>query len=209
MATVRRALQQDRGAIARLHREQIPWGLLSNLGPEFVDAFYAVLLRSTVGFGFVAEQNSRPVGFASGVVNWRRLYVEFLLRRSRIALRGAWMSLRQARLKRVLETSRYAADRDLPAAELVAIAVTPEMRGTGVAVALVDEVLNEFRSRGVRAVRVTTSAENERAGALYERSGFRMLARREIHPGHVASVYVATLDQQDRIGTANLDRIGG
>lgn len=209
MATIRRARRQDRHALSKLHRDEIPWGLLSRLGPEFVDTFYEALLGSEVGFAFVAEQDGRPVGFASGVTNWRRLYRDFLFRHGRMALWGFWSSLRKARWRTLLETSRYATRQDLPTAELVAIAVIPEMRGTGVAAALVIQVLREFEARGVRAVRVTTSAENDRAGHLYERTGFRLLTRREVHPGQVARIYVAALSPQEGARTPDLDHAGG
>lgn len=209
MATIRRALRQDRNILSELHREEIPWGLLSRLGPEFVDAFYAALLGSAVGFAFVAEHDGRPVGFASGVTNWRGLYRDFLFNHGRMALRGLWMSLRRASWRKLLETSRYATGGELPAAELVAIAVTTEMRGTGVAAELVAQVLKEFEARGVRAVRVTTSADNDRAGHLYERTGFRLLAHREIHPGQAARIYVAALNPREGIRTPDLDQAGG
>jgi len=190
---IRRADPSDAPAIAALHREQIPWGLLSRLGQEFVTAFYTALVASPLGFGFVAERDGRVVGFASGVVHWRRFYREFLRGHLRLAVRAVAVGLRGARWRRLLETTRYAASGALPSAELVAIAVRPEARGGGVAAGLVAAVLREFSARAVAAVRVTAGAENLAARRLYERAGFALHSEAEIHPGEVAAIYVMTL----------------
>lgn len=191
-ARIRRAGPSDAPVIAALHREQIPWGLLSRLGDEFVAAFYAALVRSPLGFAFVAERDGRVVGFASGVVHWRRFYREFLRAHLGLAVRAVAAGLRAARWRRLLETTRYAASAALPPAELVSIAVSPEARGGGVASGLVAAVLEEFAARAVAAVRVTAGSENLAARRLYERAGFALRAEAEIHPGEVAAIYVMT-----------------
>lgn len=192
-ARIRQASPSDAPAIAALHREQIPWGLLSRLGDEFVAAFYGALVASPLGFAFVAERDGRVVGFASGVVHWRRFYREFLRAHLRLAVRAVAAGLRGARWRRLLETTRYAASSALPPAELVAIAVRPEARGGGVAAGLVTAVLQEFAARGTTAVRVTAGSENLPARRLYERAGFALHSEAEIHPGEVAAIYMTTL----------------
>lgn len=179
--------------MAALHARQIRWGLLSQLGDEFVVAFYRALIESPAGFGFVAERDGHLAGLASGVVNWRRFYGEFLRRHLRLAARVLVTGLRQARWRRLVQTTRYAASGALPPAELVSIALEPTARGTGVAGMLVGSVLEEFASRGVRQVRVTAGGTNQAARRLYERMGFALHSQTEIHPGEPAAVYVVTL----------------
>jgi ribosomal protein S18 acetylase RimI-like enzyme len=184
-----------------MHLEQIPWGLLTSMGPRFVEAFYRTLLSSPVGFVFVAEDDAGPVGFASGVVHWRRFYRAFLAGNWRLA---AGVVLRRVldvrRWRRLAETSRYATAGDLPGSELLSIAVRPRARGTGTADALVRHVLDEFSRRGVTQVRVTTASSNEAAARVYERSGFRLLGDAEIHPGETARVYVIALQPGGHAG---------
>ncbi len=193
-ASVRKASPADSAAIAALHLSEIPWGLLTGMGPAFVTTFYRTLLGSEFGFGFLAECDGRPVGYATGVVHWRRFYRAFLVRNWRLA---AAVLIRQAfnpeRWWRLVETTRYAAASRLPDAELVSIAVDPQARGTGTADALVRYVLDEFASCGVARVRVTTASGNTAAARVYERSGFRLLAETEIHRGERAQVYVVEL----------------
>jgi ribosomal protein S18 acetylase RimI-like enzyme len=191
--TIRRAVPSDAAAVAAIHCRRIPWGLLTQMGEVVVAAFYAALIDSPWGFAFVAEQGSGLVGFASGVVDWRRFYRQFLCRHPGLAAAAVLQSLRAGRWWRLLETSRYAVAADLPRAELVSVALEPETRGAGVAAALVRRVLEEFAARGVPAVRVTAGASNTPATRLYERAGFRLHRQLEMHPGVQAAVYVLSL----------------
>lgn len=191
---IRRAETADSPAIARAHCRQIPWGLLSQCGEEFVTAFYDALIRSPLGFGLVAEQEGRLVGFTMGVVNWRRFYREFLRRHLRMAVAVFLSSLRRGRWRRLLDTSRYATSGDLPPAELISIALEAEARGLGVGAELVRRLLDEFAARKVEAVRVTAGGSNLKAQQLYERTGFRLRSNMEIHQGETAAVYVITLE---------------
>ncbi len=191
---IRRAESADSLAIARVHCRQIPWGLLSQYGEEFVTAFYDALIRSPLGFGLVAEQDGRLVGFTMGVISWRRFYREFLRRHLPMAMRAFLSSLRGGRWRRLLDTSRYAASSALPPAELISIALEPEIRGAGIGAELVRRLLEEFAARRVNAVRVTAGGSNLQAQQLYERMGFHLRSNMEIHQGEQAAVYVITLD---------------
>jgi len=191
---IRKAQPSDSESIAAVHRRQIPMGLLSTLGDEFVSTFYRALIDSRVGFAFLAERDGRTIGFACGVTHWRRFYLEFLRRHTRLAVRALVSGIRRAQWRRLLETTRYASSDALPSAELVAIALEPEARGTEIASGLARRVLDEFSERRVRAVRVTAGGGNVPANRLYEKVGFRLHSRTEIHPGETAAVYVITLD---------------
>lgn len=176
------------------------------MGPRFVESFYRTLLGSELGFGFLAEREGRPIGYATGVVHWRRFYRAFVVRNWWVA---TGVLLRQAlnlrRWRRLFETTRYAGAATLPDAELLSIAVSREARGTGAADALVREVLAEFARRGVTRVRVTTAPDNVAAARVYERSGFHLLRRTEIHPGEGAHLYVITLED-GRVSALSADR---
>jgi ribosomal protein S18 acetylase RimI-like enzyme len=207
---IRRGEHGDSETIASLHIRQIHWGLLAQMGDEFVEAFYRALIRSRLGFCFVAERGGRPVGFASGVVDWRRFYREFLLQHVGLAVRVLVAGLRQGRWRRMLQTTRYATSGALPAAELVSVAVEPAAQGAGVASALVRCVLEEFAARGVGAVRVTAGGTNQAARRLYERAGFGLQSEMEIHPGEPAAVYVVSLEAAGvRVASAATGRGGG
>jgi len=191
--SIRKASTTDSGAIASLHLAQIPWGLLSGMGAHFVEAFYRTLLDSPSGFAFLAERDGQPVGYCTAVVHWRGFYRTFVMRNWRLAARMVVKKVVGGGLRRLFETSRYAATGALPGAELLSIALAPGARGTGAADALVRAVLDEFSRRGVEQVRVTTAVDNAAAAGVYERTGFKLLHTAEIHQGENASVYVIAL----------------
>ncbi|MGH7185730.1 MAG: hypothetical protein ACREIB_05570, partial [Pseudomonadota bacterium] len=129
--SIRKASAADSSAIAALHLAQIPRGLLSGMGRRFVETFYRTLLDSPSGFAFIAEREGRPVGYCTAVVHWRRFYRTFVLRNWALAARIVFKRITGGGLRRLFETSRYAAAGTLPEAELLSIALSPEARGTG------------------------------------------------------------------------------
>ncbi len=190
--------------MAALHCRQIPWGLLSQLGPEFVLTFYTALVRSPLGFAFVAEDNNRLMGFASGVIHWREFYREFLRRHVLLAARVLTLSVRHGRWRRLFETTRYAASSELPPAELVSIAVEPVARALGIGAELVDSILKEFAARRVQWVRVTAGGSNSAANRLYAKMGFRLHSHVEIHPGESAAIYLVSIQSESPDAGARL-----
>jgi ribosomal protein S18 acetylase RimI-like enzyme len=53
------------------------------------------------------------------------------------------------------------------------VATRPECRGLGLASALMEQAIREGRERGFRLAQITTLIGNDRAQAVYRRSGFR------------------------------------
>lgn len=69
------------------------------------------------------------------------------------------------------------AERSGPDAELVSIAVAPELRRRGVGQALLGATLGRLRRTGCRVCRLSVRTTNTAAIRLYERHGFRRLRR--------------------------------
>ncbi len=68
---------------------------------------------------------------------------------------------------------------------LARLAVLPEMQGSGVGGALLDDLIRRFLKRGVRSVTVNTQSTNLRSQRLYQRYGFE-------RNGYDLPVWVAT-----------------
>jgi len=188
--TVRPAVAADALAVAELHVARISEGFLSQLGAGFLRRLYRRIVASHEGFVLVAESDGRTVGFAAGVTDVGRLYRDFLVRDGIVAgVAAAPRILRSWR--RVLETLRYpAGDDDLPAAEVLSVAVDARTVARGVGGRLVEAALDEFRRRGTRAVKVVAGADNGAALALYAGRGFVPRARISIHEGTPSEVLV-------------------
>jgi [ribosomal protein S18]-alanine N-acetyltransferase len=62
-------------------------------------------------------------------------------------------------------------------AELVSLAVAPDLLGKGAASALMDSTLRRLRRRGIARLGLMVKVTNQRARAFYEKYGFRKLRR--------------------------------
>jgi ribosomal protein S18 acetylase RimI-like enzyme len=188
---VRFASETDASRLAQLHVERITEGFLPTLGPAFLTRLYRRIARSAEAFASVApDDRDVAVGFAAATLDTGRLYREFALRDGLVA--GLAAAPRLARSwRRVLETVRYpSVDRDLPAAEVLAVAVDERCGGKGVGRQVVDAATRALAARGISAVKVVTGADNGAALRMYEACGFTPAARLELHPGVVSEVLV-------------------
>jgi ribosomal protein S18 acetylase RimI-like enzyme len=79
-----------------------------------------------------------------------------------------WRLMLLALLSRDTENARFLMD---------GLFVAPEARGRGVGTRLLDAIAEEARARGYCEVRLDVVEENTRARALYERLGYRAVAR--------------------------------
>ncbi len=67
----------------------------------------------------------------------------------------------------------------LDEAEILTVAIVPEVRGKGLSIPLLERHLDELSRRGIRTVHLEVEEENHPALALYRRFGFTQTGRRE------------------------------
>ena len=177
----------DAAAVAALHSSLITEGFLSSLGAPFLERLYRRVPATAGSFLVVAEGDGVVVGFVAGSLDVGELYRQFALRDGpAVALR---FGVRLARSwRRVLETLRHArADSDGgvgPAdAELLAVAVSPDRRRSGLGAQLVQGLLDEATRHGAHSVDVVVGADNDAAVAMYRAAGFVERRRFELHAG--------------------------
>jgi ribosomal protein S18 acetylase RimI-like enzyme len=190
-APLRAGRAGDAAAVAALHAERIGEGFLVTLGPRFLTRLYRRVALSPTAVLLVAEDGDRIVGFVAAATSTRRLYGDFF---RHDAVPAGWAAapavIRAPR--RVWETLRYgsAGDHDLPAAEVLSIAVAADAEGQGIGGALLVAALEALAEAGAPAARVVTAVGNDPALAMYERAGFRRRTRTEVHAGVPQEVLV-------------------
>jgi ribosomal protein S18 acetylase RimI-like enzyme len=83
-------------------------------------------------------------------------------------------------LRRLWETLRYPVDvpKNLPQAEILSIAVSPEAHGRGIGAMLMQAAFDEFRRRGILHLKVSVWVGNATAIKFYLRCGFELAATR-------------------------------
>jgi len=191
---IRSARLSDAPALAHLHRYSLPDSFLPSLGDRFLRRLYRALASDPQAVTLVAEQGSRVVGFATGVPSVRAFYRRFYRRHGvQAAVAAAPKILRPRALRRARQTARYPADaRSLPEAELLAIGVATDQRGTGVGKVLADGVLEGLASQGIEQVKVLVASDNERANRFYQKIGFHPATQIALHEGRTSNVLVFT-----------------
>jgi ribosomal protein S18 acetylase RimI-like enzyme len=182
--------------MARLHAAALPSAFLPTLGQAFLGRLYRALAGDPRSVALVAEGSDGVVGFAAGVVSVGAFYRRFAVRHGPAAALAAAPRLASpAVLGRLLETVRYPARADTPAAglpdaELLAIAVAPEARAGGTGRTLADGVLDGLAARGAGQVKVVVGAANGGANRFYERVGFQLAGRLSVHQGTPSNVWI-------------------
>jgi len=179
---------------AKLHIQGISTGFISSLGIDFVTALYEAIAQSNSGFGFVAEENGKLLGFVAFTTNINKLYKSVILKkgwRFALLLAGKMFSLR--RIKKVFETLFYPSrikKMDLPSAELLSIVVAGQARGRGLAVRLLQKGFEECRKRDTKRLKTLVGSDNESANKLYQKCGFELVGQMDNH-GVISNIYVA------------------
>jgi ribosomal protein S18 acetylase RimI-like enzyme len=188
---VRAAHAGDAPAVAALHAGRIGEGFLVTLGPRFLRRLYRRIALSPDAVLLIAHSGGRVVGFVAAASSTRRLYSQFLRRDALPAgLAAAPAVLRAPR--QVWETFRYGSvdEDDLPAAEILSIAVAPDAAGQGIGGALLSAAQEELTQLGAAEARVVTAVDNKAALAMYEHAGFRRRSSTEVHAGVSQDVLV-------------------
>ena len=188
--TIRFATPNDVAAVAELHADRIAEGFLVTLGPAFLRRLYGRLVRSQRSFVLVADVPVRASGsivvggFVAVSEDTGALYREFLLHDGFAASLAAARGIARAP-RSVWETLRYGlrgTDSGI-AAEILATGVATEFAQRGIGARLVRAAIEELERRGAATARVVTAVGNVAAVRAYERGGFRVCGREEVHRG--------------------------
>lgn len=179
--------------VALLHMQGIPTGFISSLGLDFVTALYEAIAESKSSFGFVACEGEEVIGFVAFTENINSLYKSIVLKKGvRFAFLLGSRLFSWTRLKRIWETllypSRVQAE-DLPAAELLSIAVSLQARGQGIASQLIEAGIAECRKRGMDRMKVLVGANLVAANKLYLKCGFEKAGEIMNH-GALSNIYL-------------------
>lgn len=163
--------------VADLHARYLRTGLRGATGRTLLRAYYATVAAGRGAAGYVAESAGEVLGYVCGVWAPSRVRAHLVTVHWPTLLAGgaAHVAARPATLASL--ANRLRGDRDTAAPadgyELRPIVVAPAARGTGVAAALVEVLLDDARARGFPAVHLFVDADNHAARAFYAKVGFR------------------------------------
>lgn len=189
--TVSRAESYESLEIARLHKNGITKGFLSQQSNEFLSALYKHLIKNEIVF--TAKYNNEVVGFVAGTITTSGLFKSFLFKNILLLMKFAFSNIFSMNfVKKSFETFfapmrlRSEAGKEMP--ELLSIVVDRKMAGKGVGKELVKKLDSAFSSRGVKKYKVVVGSELE-ANNFYKKNGFEKIGEVEIHRGSLSNIY--------------------
>ncbi len=162
-------------AVARLHQAGLTTGFCGAAGRHLLAAYYRSLISGSGGCGYVALVDGRVDGFICGL--WDEAAVRRQLLRGEWAALAGWGALYAlgrpvALAKRLLSGSHGSASLPAGGYELRPIVVTNAAKGSGMAAALTNRLIEDARSRGFKQMHLYTEAHNRRAQAFYAKMCF-------------------------------------
>lgn len=192
MARDARAYRQ----VAQLHISCIDQGFLPQLGADFLTLMYEALDEDSDALLLTCEREGEVVGFITSAASLSGVYRRMLRRWPRLAVALAPSLVRPRRVLRIFEILRYGAAHtqgDLPAAELLSLAVAPAWRGKGCSGELYNGLKAALAARGELAFKIVVGATLAPAHQFYRRMGAEPAAEIEVHRGEASTVYVQRL----------------
>lgn len=185
------------GQVAALHIQCISTGFISSMGIDFVTSLYDAIVKSKSSFVIVAVRNEKVLGFVAFTTNLNKLYRSIVWRKGfKFTLLLAGNMWSRKRIKKIFETLFYPSrikKMNLPAAELLSIAVAPEEQRKELAGQLIEKGFRHYRKTGVDKVKVLIGADNKAGNKLYLKSGFELIGQIVNH-GVLSNIYVAKTD---------------
>jgi ribosomal protein S18 acetylase RimI-like enzyme len=171
------------GGAVEMHLLAFRGFFLAMLGRGFLREFYKMAAghEQTVGYVAVDPQNN-VVGACFGLIDSGKFFKEILKKRWwAFILQSIIPAVKKPviipRLFRALRHRGNLPPCDIhPLGALQSTAVRPDSQALGIAIALMRSVCDEYVRRGVKAVFLTTDAENnDRVRGFYETMGWKLL----------------------------------
>ena len=180
--------------IADLHKREIHEGFLSTLDGGFLANLYSNVASCDEGFIIAAvDERGAVAGFICGTTDASRVLRKCVMRsglRLLAPLLPRLLSWRTA--ARLFETVRYASrdSTSLPKAEILNFCVDRSVQGKGIGRQLFENLIEEFKRRGVSRIRIVTGASQESAQRFYRLAGASHIGDLELHRGTQSIVFV-------------------
>jgi asparagine synthase (glutamine-hydrolysing) len=173
---------EDARAMAQVHLRAFPTSLRSRLGAGFLERFYGEFCRHAYDYGFVAYEagSDRMAAFVVGTSRSRAHRLAFLLRRTPyLSWRVGERYLSDPEVRRLVRFAMgggpgrgAARPSETCPVRLLSIAVDPDFQGSGAAKAVADAFEAKLRAAGHHRVGLSVHADNPRAIAFYEKTGW-------------------------------------
>ena len=183
-----------------MHLDHLQTPFSGRPGLELLALYYQKVREGWGGCGYVALQEGQIVGYTCGIWDGQTLRKNLIS--SAWFKIGFWAAM-QAVIRPIMVLDlvrRFTQPKSKQAEtthgyELRPIVVSPEARGSGVAVQLVDALMHDAAGRGYPYIYLYTKLENSRANAFYRKTGFHSVGQ-ELRSGQVYCRYERSTGKQ-------------
>ncbi|WP_370552014.1 GNAT family N-acetyltransferase [Haliea sp. E1-2-M8] len=155
--------------------------------PRAIDEYDSAVL-------LVEQRDERVIGFVSGAHSMGPIYRQMLRHWLRLIPSLFPSLLNPRRVWRILEILGYSGRgtslAELPAYELLSIAVDPSSRGRGVSELLYKGLVSHCREHRIPAFKLVVGEGLAPAHRFYQRMGAEVAGETEVHRGEKSVVYV-------------------
>jgi len=188
--------RNDIREIAKIHIEEVKEGFLSSLGERVLELIYSHASKSKLSILIMAVDSERKCvwGFICGTLDLRSFYGEFLRKKTFQAFIFVLPKLFSFNtLKKIMEILFYPTKKEflnLPKAEILNFVVKRDFRGTGLARELFSELINNFKKKSVKKIKIVTGVNSIGAQKFYEKMEAKKIGLTQIHRGQQSIVYV-------------------
>lgn len=187
---IRLGNKNDCSQAAEIHLKEIDQGFLNQLGEKFLYYFYRAMVNSPNAFLVVVEEKGSLIGFVAGCINLKKFYKEFV---RKYWLRSFLIVLTKIPLiKKIIELIKYSKgeEKNLPQAELLAIAVKSQFRGKGIAGQMLERFISEMKNRGLDSFKVIVGQSLIEANKFYQKKGFQFHSQEAVHRDQPSNLYI-------------------
>ncbi len=178
--------------VARLHKTNIQVGFLSILGVSFIKLIYQSMVDSDTAFCIVAEDNKNIVGFISGAVNLSPFFKKFIKRnflKANILLFPKLM--KPENIRKIFNILFYPNKTSgLPDAEFLSLVVDERYRVKGLARILINELIKNFKERGINRFKQLVTSKLTLYDKFYEIMGAQFHSEITVYKGEKWRVYI-------------------
>jgi len=189
---------RDYRQIADLHISNLDQSFLSSLGSVFLSELYRAMDKSDSSSLIYETAEGIIVGFVTGGTSMGSIYKAMFPRIMFWGVPLALQLLSLRRIGRVVDILRYTRNSEessgselaLPQAELFSIAVSPSVRGKGIAQKLYTQLIEDFKNKGIESFRIVVGKDLEPAHKFYVKMGAEVAHEMELHSGETSKVYI-------------------
>lgn len=185
------ATKQDALAIAKIHKKEIIKSFLSALGLSFLRKFYEAVICHKGSFCIVVKDNSEIIGFAAGTSDIKSFNRYFFKNYALVLILIILPKIfNPFVIKRIFEDFFYLKKtKNLPKAELLAIAVKKEFQNKGLGAYLLQNFISEIKNRRVNSFKVLVGKDLGLSD-FYRKNGFQLLGEINLHSKKPSLIFI-------------------